>query len=202
MASSLSNYRDVSRTDSTSLDVGFQFEFACGNCSRTWKSPFRPYRRGQFVGAVYNFVHYFGDRSGMFRWLHLMATTGETKARESALNAALQLADQRYTFCPRCNRAVCEECWDDRARACQGCRGESGRTAKAATGYRGGSEKVESVAGQAAAAKCSNCGAALDGGRFCAECGFDLASTHKSCPGCGTLCVRAARFCPDCGHGF
>jgi predicted amidophosphoribosyltransferase len=42
----------------------------------------------------------------------------------------------------------------------------------------------------------------MGGGRFCAECGFDMASTHKSCPGCGTMCARAARFCPDCGHGF
>ena len=49
---------------------------------------------------------------------------------------------------------------------------------------------------------CPNCQTPSQGGRFCHECGFDMASTHKSCPGCGSVMPRAARFCTDCGHGF
>ena len=49
---------------------------------------------------------------------------------------------------------------------------------------------------------CPNCQTASQGGRFCHECGFDMASTHKSCPGCGATMPRQARFCTDCGHGF
>ena len=38
--------------------------------------------------------------------------------------------------------------------------------------------------------------------RACHECGFDMASTHKSCPACGATMARQARFCTDCGHAF
>lgn len=203
MASSLTNYRDIGKGGNADTNVGFQFEFACGNCSRTWKSPFRPYRRGQLAGLVYKIAYYLGDRGGMFRGLDLIATTGETRARQSALEDALRLAEQRYTDCPGCHKLVCEDCWDDRARLCERCRSGSGRSSGAAASNESRSDAgAEPRAERQGVAKCSNCGAALDGGRFCAECGFDVASTHKSCPGCGTLCTRAARFCTDCGHGF
>jgi len=203
MASSLTNYRDVGKSGNADTNVGFQFEFACGNCARNWKSPFRPYRRGQVAGLVYKLAYYLGDRGGMFRGLDLIATTGETRARQSALEDALRLAEQRYTDCPGCHKSVCEDCWDDRARLCEGCRSGSKRSSSAAASVDRRSETgAEPRAERPATAACSNCGAALDGGRFCAECGFDVASTHKSCPGCGTLCTRVARFCTDCGHGF
>jgi Double zinc ribbon len=203
MASSLTNYRDVGKGGNADMNVGFQFEFTCGNCLRTWKSPFRPYRRGQLAGLVYKFAYYLGDRGGMFRGLDLVANTGETRARQSALDDALRLAEQRYTDCPGCHKSVCEDCWDDRARLCERCRGESGRSSSAGASRGSLAETgAEPRAERQAAAACSNCGSALDGGRFCPECGFDVASTHKSCPTCGTLCSRGARFCTDCGHGF
>jgi membrane protease subunit (stomatin/prohibitin family) len=55
---------------------------------------------------------------------------------------------------------------------------------------------------QASSSACPNCRTPSSGGRFCGECGFDMASTHKSCPGCGTMVLRQARFCTDCGHSF
>jgi hypothetical protein len=202
MASSLTNYREVGKSGASDWNAGFQFEFTCGNCERTWKSPFRPYRRGQLTGLVYKFSYYLSNFAGLSRGVGLISSSGEAGARQKALDEALVLAEQRYTFCPGCHRIVCEDCWDDRVRQCERCRGGAGRSPAGSVSRRGVPQEAEEVVERRAGATCSNCGAASDGGRFCAECGFDMASTHKSCPGCGALCTRAARFCTDCGHAF
>ena len=62
--------------------------------------------------------------------------------------------------------------------------------------------QYESAATAAATLACPNCQTPSQGGRFCHECGFDMASTHKSCPACGVTMMRQARFCTDCGHAF
>jgi len=194
---SLTNYRDVDKSSSEGA-AGFQFEFHCGNCSRTWKSPFKPYRKGQLADLIYKFAYYLGDRGSVYRASSAVANAGENRARESALHDALEIAAQRYTQCPGCAKAVCQYCWDERARLCESCAGKGGRSSSADGAGRADERGAPGGAGPA----CPNCQAAFGGGRFCAECGFDMASTHKSCPGCGTMCARAARFCPDCGHGF
>ena len=186
----LTNYRDVGK-GGTDTEAGFQFEFYCGNCSRTWTSPFKPYRKGQIAGFIQKFAYLLGDRGSMSRASGAVAGVGAKKARESALQDALELAEQRYCECAECSKTVCGDCWDERARTCVPCTGKSSRG-------RGSEAAQDGKAGL----KCANCGVAMESGRFCAECGFDVASTHKSCPGCGTLCARAARFCTDCGHGF
>jgi Double zinc ribbon len=127
-----------------------------------------------------------------------LADAGEKRARRAALEEAIVLAEQRYADCPNCKKTVCEDCWNPRTQQCVSCDGQgeptpSGRHAPAAAS--GGGHAGPGLA-------CPNCRTALGGGRFCAECGFDMASTHKSCPGCGAMCTRAARFCPECGHGF
>ncbi len=199
----LKNYRDVSKSGSD-LRAGFQFEFHCEICSHTWQSPFRPYRRAQLSGLMYRLSRLLDDRGMLFRASNSVASAGEQGARDSALQDALVLAEQRYTECPACHKAVDEDCWDSRARVCQLCATKSGgRPAASAERERGESSEsvaVEAVSG--AGLKCPNCSSQIGGGRFCAECGFDMASTHKTCPGCGMLCMRSTRFCGDCGHGF
>ncbi|MEO8080316.1 MAG: zinc ribbon domain-containing protein [Caldimonas sp.] len=190
---SLTNYRDVGGSDG---QAGFQFEFSCGDCSRTWKSPYRPYRKGQLADWIYKLAYFIGDRGSVSRATNTLAAAGSKGARDSALQEAIQLAEQHYVECPECRKAVCEECWDTRARLCIQCVGRSGQ----ASGDEGGGGHAGASGG--GGMKCSNCGSGMEGGRFCPECGFDVASTHKSCPGCGTLCTRTARFCTDCGHGF
>jgi len=186
----LSNYRDISKLG-TDIHAGFQFEFHCLSCSKTWKSPLKPYRRGQIAGLIAKFAYFLGDRGSYGRASSGIANVGEEGARDGALQDALALADQRYFVCTSCEHAVCENCWDERSGRCADCLKADSRG-----GARGGS------ASAAAAPNCPNCSAAQTGGRFCPECGFDMASTHKSCPGCGVMCPRSARFCTDCGHGF
>lgn len=196
----LTNYRDVGRYGSVS-DAGFQFEFQCASCSQTWRSPFRPYRRGQLSGLIYRFAWLLGDRGHMFRASSAVSESGADRARAAALHEALELAEQRYAVCPSCRKTVCEDCWDRAAQTCTDCAGKvRPQGAGGAPVARAGS--ASRAAEGAPTLKCPNCNSPLGGGRFCAECGFDMASTHKTCPGCGTLCLRSARFCPDCGHGF
>ncbi len=190
---SLSNYRDVSKSGAD-VHAGFQFEFNCGVCSRTWKSPFKPYRTGQLSGLIYKFAYFFGDRGSLSRTSNEIAGVGWDRARAGALNEAIELAEQRYTECPGCSKAACENCWNGQIQLCEECASRSVKSSNRSDGHSGGAD----AAGQ----NCSNCGSPMQGGRFCAECGFDVASSHKACPGCGVLCARAARFCPDCGHGF
>jgi hypothetical protein len=192
---SLTNYRDVSKPGSD-VNAGFQFEFHCDNCPRRWASPYKPYRRGQLSGLIYKFAYFLDAHGSIFRATDAVSDAGEKRAREAALQDAIRLAEQRYTECPGCGKAVCEDCWNPRAQRCEACQGKG----EPMSGGRGPSASSGGNAGAGLA--CPNCRAAFGGGRFCAECGFDMASTHKSCPGCGATCTRTARFCPDCGHGF
>jgi hypothetical protein len=194
VAVNFTNYREIGKSVSD-VGAGFQFEFSCTNCSRTWKSPFKPYRVGQLAGLIYKLAYFFGDRASIARASGTAANIGFTGARERALNNALELAAQRYAECKSCQSVVCEECFDQRSHLCERCNQKNVQSQR-------GTEDLRADGDTRAGMKCSNCSAAMTGGRFCAECGFDAASTHKSCPGCGVMCTRAARFCPECGHGF
>ena len=127
------------------------------------------------------------------------ATAGPEKPRPHPIDVTRPfwdgLAEDRLRLqrCDDCHKWVGRECWNERAESCTACAqrasaGPSARQGLPAPGHAG--------------TACPNCQAPSEGGRFCHECGFDMASTHKSCPGCGALQLRAARFCTDCGHGF
>lgn len=187
------NFRDVSPSTSD-VSAGFQFEFYCDACGETWRSPFRPYRKGQITGWLTRFAFMFSDLYKAGRATGAFSDAGANSAKSEALTDAQALAAQRYQHCPECHNAVCGDCWDDRGEQCVACsnRAKTPNT----SGYGSGASNG------AAATACPNCQTASQGGRFCHECGFDMASTHKSCPGCGSTMPRQARFCTDCGHGF
>lgn len=200
----LTNYRDLSIVGTDSR-AGFQFEFSCSRCSSTWKSPLKPYRRGRIAALMYSFAFYVRDHGGMSRASSTLSGMGAEKAKASALAEAQELAEERFAVCPSCHKTVCESCWDSGAGRCEDCLNPSGRGGRRAESSRddgGGESRVAGGGGATVAQRCPNCGAEHMGGRFCAECGFDLAATHKGCPNCGATCPRSARFCTDCGHGF
>ncbi len=193
----LTNYRDLS-TKGGDVHVGFQYEFFCENCGDTWKSPFKANRSGQAGGLLRRFsfvLSEFAQVSAVTDMINrvsratgMNSDTGSSKAGAAALEEALALAGQRYEKCTSCHSAVCANCFDESSGLCTKCQPGSGASA------RGSAE--------ASAAVCPNCQTSSQGGRFCHECGFDMASTHKSCPSCGVTMPRQARFCTDCGHGF
>ncbi len=188
----MNNYRDLS-SGSEGVAAGFQFEFNCESCGRTWRSAFTPYRTGQVAGWLERFSFMVSGNASATRLSSSLASAGARKAREHALDAARIQARQLYTQCEGCRRTVCRDCWDAASGRCRSCAGEDVR-AQQIDGPR--------AAVASGALRCPSCQAPSDGSRFCTGCGFDFASTHKSCPGCGALVARQARFCADCGHGF
>lgn len=196
----LSNFRDIS-TPTGDVGAGFQFEFVCESCGETWKSPFVSYKRGNAaglfrrfgylvnefykIGAVTDIIYKLGRASGS----SVEVVGGKAKA--AALEEAQALALQRYNRCGNCRITVCGNCFDESSGLCIKCEA-----------VQGASAHQSNAGGPGSATACPNCQTPSQGGRFCHECGFDMASTHKSCPGCGATMSRQARFCTDCGHGF
>lgn len=191
----LENYRDLSKTGSD-ISAGFQFEFYCAHCSRKWKSPFKAHRMGQLSGFLARFSYLFSDMRTSVRATTGAAEVGSRGARDKALAEAQAQAASMFSVCQECKQAACADCFSPNDEMCLPCLEQSRREA-----HRSG-EQAASAAREVARFSCPNCGTGHAGARFCAECGFDMASTHKSCPGCGTMQLRQARFCTDCGHGF
>lgn len=192
----LDNYRDLS-VSSSEVGAGFQFEFACAQCSRKWKSAFKPYRIGQLSALLNRFGWIVGAKHGASHQVGNAADVGLQGARESALAAAREQAAKLYATCGECRETVCADCWSERDGRCNKCVGQHAAEARHVSGQSGARASTAS-----SAMACPNCRTAMSGGRFCAECGFDMASTHKSCPSCGTMVERQTRFCGDCGHSF
>lgn len=193
----LDNYSDLSKTGSAT-DAGFQFEFHCAHCARQWRSPFKPFRMGQFTGLLSQLAYFFeGARRASTSTGRLTYWRGEG-ARKSALADAQVQAAAIFTSCSHCEKAYCSDCFNVAEGICRPCLDEAASRSPGGSAGGGSASAREGGSGPA----CPTCGTANVGGRFCAECGFDMASTHKSCPGCGVMCERQTRFCADCGHGF
>src|SRR5450755_515927 len=196
----ITNYRDIS-TPPGDVGAGFQFEFFCESCGETWKTPFKPYRAGQAAGLFRRFGYLFNEfyrisalTDVIYKFGRASGSTVEvtgSKAKVAALEEALALGTQRYDRCSNCHSMVCANCYDERTQLCNKCDVAEGRGPHGASASAAASTTV-----------CPNCKTPSQGGRFCHECGFDMASTHKSCPSCSATMPRQARFCTDCGHGF
>jgi hypothetical protein len=193
----LENYRDLS-SGGSGLSSGFQFEFYCTNCSSKWKSAFKPYRAGQLASVLSRFSFLFGGSAASTagRAASGFSDYGGRQARDAAFAEASQHARTLYTICSSCKKAVCADCLGASGQICLPCLEKDSRASAEVA------EQTAARSREQAAHACPNCGINNSGGRFCAECGFDMASTHKSCPSCGTMALRQARFCTDCGHSF
>jgi len=197
----LTNYRDIS-TNPGDIGAGFQFEFICECCGETWKTPFKPYRSGQATGLFRRFGYIFNEFAKVSVISEYLFKAGRaagtsidvsgSKAKVGALEEAMVLAALRYDRCRNCRTMVCANCYNESDQLCIKCERQGG------VGQNAGGPSESSSGGTV----CPNCQTPSQGGRFCHECGFDMASTHKSCPSCSATMPRQARFCTDCGHGF
>jgi Double zinc ribbon len=196
------NYRDVSRT--VGADASFQFQFNCDCCDFVWRSPGKAYKAGRLQGLMAT-VAQWADFLGVsqakkitntaYRGARMTMGSGESKAMQEALQQAKAQAVRHFNQCQQCQFICCESCFDEGVGVCKKCTHKT-----ASRGYQ--ADHSAHQQSSSSGAVCSNCQAPSEGGRFCHECGFDMASTHKSCPTCGSVMPRAARFCTDCGHGF
>jgi hypothetical protein len=186
------NYRDLS-TGSNDVSAGFQFEFYCEVCAETWRSDFKPYRTGQLTGWLTRFAFMFTDLYKIGRATGTFSDAGANQSKAKALDLARETAAQRFDQC-NCRKWVCHRCWDSNLKLCAQCVQAKNDAANYAQNTNSASNNKVSA--------CPSCQTPSQGGRFCHDCGFDMASSHKNCPGCGATVMRQARFCTDCGHGF
>lgn len=201
---SLDNYREIS-SKGFGLDAGFQFEFFCHHCGRTWRGPFVPYRAGQFSTLLSRFSWMLGPLRQHMRLVGDATSAGARGARESALESSRRLAAANFRVCGSCDRPMCSSCLGEGEPRCIGCVERD-----IAEGRPPGPKRRAEGPGSSGTAApvaqpgphCPACQSVCDGGRFCPECGFDLASSFKSCPSCAAQLPRQARYCGDCGHSF
>jgi Uncharacterised protein family UPF0547 len=184
----LTNYRQQTERVSP-FRTEHSYLFTCQACASRWTTPKRVYKTGFLVGALVRVTHWVHLAVPGIGWLQKASEAGQTRFSAAVEREAVQLAQAHYLECPGCHRAVCPSCQD--GERCVSCAGQSGAGAvgAAAPAARRGPS-------------CPACNTASDGGRFCPECGFDLAATYKSCPSCAAQLPRASNFCPDCGHSF
>ncbi|MFI1093356.1 zinc ribbon domain-containing protein [Streptomyces sp. NPDC020917] len=207
------NYRDLCEQNGTG--AGFQFEFSCGRCYDTWRSPFEPYTGARMaswvnkgVSAAWGMLGRTG--SGVSSAADGLAGAGYGSARDAAFQRAISNAEGHFNRCPRCTHYVCNRCWNAGQGICLTCAPDTAAEAVAAR-QRGLNDMVSEqayAAGQqagtgfdAAAPRqlvCPQCRAETHGTPFCPGCGHRMAQ-DDSCSSCQTAVPQGAAFCPTCG---
>ncbi|HSY21331.1 MAG TPA: zinc ribbon domain-containing protein [Polyangiaceae bacterium] len=213
------NYEDLS------TDHGYQFKFFCDKCHNGFMTHFQASTIGMAESALKVAGNLFG---GFFNTASNSAYEIQRAvggpAHDAALEAAVKEGKQHFHQCTRCGKWVCPDvCWNNDAGLCEGCapnlqeelasaaaqaKADAARAQlreKAAkTDYVGdidmSANAVLRAPGPATAAgdRCTGCGAALGGARFCPQCGTPRPA--PGCPGCGAAIAPNTRFCASCGH--
>lgn len=207
------NSRDLCQESGTG--AGFQFEFSCGRCYDTWRSPFEPYTGARMaswvnkgVNAAWGVLGRTG--SGVSSAADGLAGAGFGQARDAAFQRAISNAEGHFNRCPRCTSYVCNRCWNAGAGICLTCAPDTAAEAVAAR-QRGLNDSVAERSyevGQAQAASfdataqrqlvCPQCRTETHGTPFCPGCGHRMAQ-QDSCGSCGNAVPQGAAFCPECG---
>jgi hypothetical protein len=153
-----SNYQDLSS------NRGFQFKFHCDKCGNGYMSTFKTSKFGMAASAE-----------------QLQSLVGGP-LHDSALKDAVEEIRVLFKQCTRCGQWVCEPvCWNKKAQLCESCApdlDEELAVAQAQAAKEQAVEKVKTVdwladrnVAQAASVTCAKCGAKMQGGKFCPECG-------------------------------
>lgn len=196
------NYHDLS------TDTGFQFEFFCDRCGNGHQTRFEPSvisgvtdlldTAGNFLGGILAGAASLGDKVRSATW---------EKAHDSAFQKAIAEARPHFKQCSRCGQWMDNICWNHSRGMCKGCTPDleeefSNIQVQAAM------EQASQVAQEVSYVKaekfqtaitvnCSECGAGLKGGKFCAECGTPVKKANQ-CSDCGSD-TQGGKFCPECG---
>ena len=200
----------VDNHDDLSTDRGYQFKFYCDRCGNGHMSTFQTSVVGtaggllRAAGSIFGGV--FGDAGNSAYEIQRMVGG---PAHDAALRAAVEEAKPNFTQCVRCGNWVCNEiCWNPQRGLCGSCAPKTEvelAAAQSEAQVEQIREKVRTIdqtkglkLNETMVARCPQCKAQTEGGKFCGECGATLAPRNE-CAGCGAKMGPNAKFCPECG---
>ncbi len=197
-----SNYEDKSN------EFGYQFEFHCQRCNNGYESTFQPSASGIGGNLLQNAGNLLG---GIFERVNNINVSDmmRSQARDAALRKAVEEMKPFFSQCPRCGVWVCKQvCWNDQTQLCAQCSPKVTQEVAAMQSQAQLQQLQEKVQKQDFTAgvdvkntqvgQCPHCGAASQGGKFCASCGQPLA-TKTTCSKCNAEIAAGAKFCANCG---
>jgi rRNA maturation protein Nop10 len=203
------NYEDLS------TEKGYQFRFACERCGNGYMSTYQISALGVTGGLLSAASSLFGGiLGGAAAGTYEVQRAVGGKAHDDALREAVTEIRPKFVQCRRCGQWICRDiCFNNSATMCKQCApiAEEEETATRATHVQTQvtndlflEENVRmSAKGKEVAAKCSKCGEATLGKKFCPSCGAPAAVAAKQfCPACGAKAAPGAKFCGDCGSKF
>lgn len=199
------NYTDHSNGD------GFQFEFFCDKCGNGFRSSFVTNKLGVAAGFLRAAGSIFGNNLYNVGWgADQVKDALRGPAWDHAFADAIGECKPKFRQCTRCGKWVCPEvCWNEPRSLCHDCAPDLGQEAAAAQANVA-KEQVWQKAQQVdqvpdidmrrqQVAACPHCGAHVDGGKFCGNCGQPLVAAKPKCGKCGAEMNATAKFCPECG---
>jgi hypothetical protein len=201
------NYSDLSS------NRGFQFKFFCQKCGNGYLSTFKANSLGNAAaaaGAVSSLIGgIFGRAAQSAQQLQSMVAGPQ---HDAALRAAVDEIRPLFKQCTRCGQWVCGPvCWNEKAGLCETCAPDLDEEIAAAQATAARQQVIEKARevdfvgprdlSRVTAVACGQCGAKVQGAKFCPECGTPT-STKRSCASCGASAEGSPKFCPECGKPF
>ncbi len=166
---------------------GFEFGLKCPSCKKVWTSGFTQYEGPSLGGAMKKFFKSGGDSAGDSAGQEAWA-----KAKAKAFTEAGGLFEQNFIFCGKCEKYVCQKCWNSTRDMCLECCVRSAQVA-----YVDSMEEAQKKArGEADCPKCKKSG---QEGKFCIHCGT-MITPKDVCSKCQKKYPHGAVFCPECGN--
>jgi hypothetical protein len=210
------NYSD------NSTEAGFIFTFNCDRCNDGFKTSFitsNTYKKAgllkglgraasvgtSVLGRGYNVG--YGAESGADmmaeRFSHM--SPAWQKEHEEAFKLGQNEAMGHFHKCPKCSKWVDDACWNDEDGLCidDAPRAATEIAAARATQRKEQiwkkAEETQIFTGEIKATQtiCPRCGKPAGAGKFCTNCGFNLAMVI--CPKCGAQNAIGTSFCGECG---
>lgn len=210
------NYED------NSTEAGFQFTFFCDHCREGYKTEFiqsKTNKKGKFFSGLGRAISFGASLIGQDHLGHNVERGSDIlserfhgmtpewyKEHDEAFAIAQNEAKGHFHRCPRCQKWVCDDDWNEQEGLCI----EDAPRMNVEVAAAKASKMVEDIREKAANTKvfhgeieskqtiCPQCGKPAGEGKFCNNCGFTLSMAQ--CPRCGAKNSASSRFCGECGQ--
>ena len=204
-----------------STEAGFQFTFFCAICNEGYKTKFiesKTYGKGKLlkglggiIGAAAQIAGKYNIGYGVERGVDAIGerfngmSPDWQKEHDAAFEAAQSEAKAHFHRCPKCTQWVCENDWNEQENLCTQCAPRENVEIAAARAKKNAADIGAKAAGtqvftgeiESKQTLCSSCGKPAGNGKFCNNCGKELAL--GICKKCGAKNQAGTAFCGECG---